>query len=928
MDSIQDIAHPGSPPPAQERVVGLTSIVVTTHDDLTSLRACLAALERHTPEDHEVIVVDGASRDGTRAWLERHASSSPRVRRILPTEDPGYAAACNLGIAAARGDVLVLMHDDVVVTAGWLASMLEALASSPKPGFIGPMTNQTRGIQKVPAVGYRAPDDGLDAWAAAFRERYRHRRLRIERPVGFCVLCRRELTDAIGVLDERFPSGDFADEDLGLRARVLGHDNLVAGDVFVHHHGTRELAAHALYPSAARRGDYRLFNEKWNRMAPESLLATRYLTVTSERWARDLFARGTFGPASKTMAAAIERAPEDQRLKHSFVEMLLRLEQFQPCLDLLGNAADTTSRLLAGYAHAGLGDALRARAAADLVLEREPANARAANLRGVIAFQTGDRDDASLWFSRAVAADPSYGEPLVNLGVQAWSEGKHAQALELLERGFVLDPSIPDHASTWYKAVSALELWGRAAPLLADAHAILPASKQLTFLLIDALLHQGENARALALAEQAMADFGADEGMVSAALRLRRELGPHRGSLEPSISVCMIVKNEAHNLPRCLSTLKPIAGELVIVDTGSTDATRDIAEAFGAKVYEHPWTGDFSEARNVSLDKAEGDWILVMDADEVVARADHDVIVAMTRTAEARNVAWAIVTRNYTPIYNLIEWTGNDGSYANEEAGTGWCPSTKLRLFPNDRRIRFQNRVHELVEPAVARLGLKVRLAPIPIHHYGKLETDRGATKTEGYYDLCKKKVAETPDLYRVWHELAVEAEALGKHDESLAAWQRAIAIESNAIAWVNVANIHLDQRRYAEATAAIEKAATHAPTMREVTSTRAKLRLVAGDAAQAVAMFEELTKREPSFMPAHLMLSVACACAGDGGKAASIMRSLRSLGPGYDEFALAMTRSLLESERPAYARAVLAALRDAGAGGDELEALYRRCAA
>lgn len=85
---------------------------------------------------------------------------------------------------------------------------------------------------------------------------------------------------------------------------------------------------------------------------------------------------------------------------------------------------------------------------------------------------------------------------------------------------------------------------------------------------------------------------------------------------KPLISLCMIVKNEAGNLSRCLTSVRGVADELIIVDTGSTDDTVAVARSFGAAIVSFPWTGDFAAARNAGLEQARGTWILVLDADE------------------------------------------------------------------------------------------------------------------------------------------------------------------------------------------------------------------------------------------------------------------------------------------------------------------------
>lgn len=82
------------------------------------------------------------------------------------------------------------------------------------------------------------------------------------------------------------------------------------------------------------------------------------------------------------------------------------------------------------------------------------------------------------------------------------------------------------------------------------------------------------------------------------------------------LSACMMVKNEAHNIERCLSSIKGLVDEIVVVDTGSTDGTVEIAKKFGARIYHHPWQNDFSLHRNQSLNYATCKWVFIIDADE------------------------------------------------------------------------------------------------------------------------------------------------------------------------------------------------------------------------------------------------------------------------------------------------------------------------
>ena len=194
-----------------------------------------------------------------------------------------------------------------------------------------------------------------------------------------------------------------------------------------------------------------------------------------------------------------------------------------------------------------------------------------------------------------------------------------------------------------------------------------------------------------------------------------------------------------------------------MIDTGSTDRTKDIATAFGAKVYDYEWNDDFSAARNESLSRASGDWIFILDCDEVISQRDY---VALRKLVDSKKIgsAYAFTTRNYMNCPNVEGWVKNDGLYSVEEAGNGWIPSCKVRLVPNDRTIRFENPVHELLEPSLKRAGKKILNSGIPIHHYGKLVTKKCLSKGEEYYQLGKKKLEGKDDDSTALLELAIQA--------------------------------------------------------------------------------------------------------------------------------------------------------------------------
>ncbi|MBU2621299.1 MAG: glycosyltransferase family 2 protein [Proteobacteria bacterium] len=110
-----------------------------------------------------------------------------------------------------------------------------------------------------------------------------------------------------------------------------------------------------------------------------------------------------------------------------------------------------------------------------------------------------------------------------------------------------------------------------------------------------------------------------------------------RTKTSPTISACMIVKNEEACLSRCLDSVKDFVDEIIIVDTGSTDRTVEIARRYTDKLYFHPWEDSFSKARNQALAYASGDWIFQLDADEELFAEDGPRLREVIRKGKAEN---------------------------------------------------------------------------------------------------------------------------------------------------------------------------------------------------------------------------------------------------------------------------------------------------
>ena len=193
----------------------------------------------------------------------------------------------------------------------------------------------------------------------------------------------------------------------------------------------------------------------------------------------------------------------------------------------------------------------------------------------------------------------------------------------------------------------------------------------------------------------------------------------------PALSCCLIVKNEAHRLPPLLKSLRAISEQLVVVDTGSTDDTVQVAKNMGAEVSMFPWNDSFSDARNSSLEMARHPWILYVDADDVVPEKSLSDISDLKQGPPEM-------------AYGLVITSTQDGV-------TGMA-SAQIRIFPNAKENRFQYRVHEQIRPALTKQGTPIVFTEIQIVHTGYTDRDTLAAKQRRNLALLEKDLADYPE--------------------------------------------------------------------------------------------------------------------------------------------------------------------------------------
>ncbi len=264
------------------------------------------------------------------------------------------------------------------------------------------------------------------------------------------------------------------------------------------------------------------------------------------------------------------------------------------------------------------------------------------------------------------------------------------------------------------------------------------------------------------------------------------------------LSIAMIVKNEEANLGRALASVRNLADEIVVVDTGSTDRTMGIAAKYTGMIYSYKWCDDFAAARNESLRHCRGDWFIFLDADEAIWQDDHA----------------AIRKAMLDPVTNIYEHTlrhyYKDGRSVSLDTVPQKCKgeyplfsdSVAGRLFRNTPGLHFEGRLHEKICNQDGVTPHPKAWADFVIHHYGKVDLDREFAKREFYFRIAEKDYREHPTDDKRLFNYAMQARVANQWDaviEAVEAYKAQGKQAPSSVATMAGEAMHHEQR-YKEA--------------------------------------------------------------------------------------------------------------------------------
>lgn len=276
-----------------------------------------------------------------------------------------------------------------------------------------------------------------------------------------------------------------------------------------------------------------------------------------------------------------------------------------------------------------------------------------------------------------------------------------------------------------------------------------------------------------------------------------------------TVSCCIIARDEEETIGDAIGSVKDLADEVIVVDTGSTDRTILFAKQGGARVHHAVWNSDFSEARNLALSKATGSWILVLDADETLDTESKERIPELI--SKGPGCAFIFEQRTYTNERGRTQ-KRHFGHSGPDDPPSRFI-SRQVRLFPNRDGLRYSGRVHEEVEESLLKKGIKIVDSGLVIHHFGRQKgSQRVYRNLRAYLSAGADEISAGAGDARYVYELAALLFEGKRFEEAAAHAARGLVLEPDNWEFMNILGLsNLLMRRLGEAEAcfrrAIEKA-------------------------------------------------------------------------------------------------------------------------
>ena len=680
------------------------SLVMCAHNNLSFSAQAIDKILKNSPQNEiELILVDDGSADGTYEFFESLSSRYPFIHSFHHLKNQGYIKSVNDGLRIAKGQYLVCVNNDVLVTALWLQKLtrcIECMKPKNEFGLVGPATNFCAGRQQVSGVRYDF--DKLEMFAEAFSEKNCNNWMESGFLSGFLLMIKKKVYRELGGFDEQFSPGGFEDNSYCLDARTKGWRAVIAGDTFVHHFGHRtfDLPEMRHFQRGISFENTQKYLDKY-RGDGEKLIVI-YRIKNCERWIESSLKSSTrFADQVLVLDDGSTDKTAEIAKRFAKVKLLTQHKPFNERRDreyVYNWAKKEGATWIAVCDGDEVFDDRMTKEYANWLMHPKNPTIKAYIFR-VVTFWRGRRNirvDSTfnnLAFNRMYKVEPNQ-----------HLKCAHPQGLHMSHA-----PEFPLENLAWCP----VRILHYGYEKFSDVR-----RKYKFYQKID------EHKKPELIGGEDYSHL-IDESNLS----LRKFQPQNR------LGLVTMIRNEGGLLRPFLDRTYPLFDQMVfVVDSRTKDKTREIVKWYGATCEEFKFNDSFSEMRNFAKSLCKTDWILQLDPDEQIPLLNKLLWYLDAEKADA----FIFAVENFQPTGRVTF-------------------SESYRMFRNVPELYYEGRVHETIEASLAKMKATVKRSDVNIKHTGYLKGDVAVEeKLQLYARLNELQIKDNPKDARPYFNLAL----------------------------------------------------------------------------------------------------------------------------------------------------------------------------
>lgn len=669
------------------------SIVMPVLNNLTYTVQAIHSIEKHT-EDFELIVVDGGSTDGTWDWIAADRSLDYPLIPISLKDNPGFPSQVNAGLKIARGDFLIILNNDTIVTPQWAELLATAItegaekAAVSRIGMAGPLSNSVAGRQAYVQAQYSL--ENLDDWARSHATDNEGQVFLTGFLSGFCLMMSRECFHDVGLMNEAFNPGGFGDNALILAAEANGWRAVIAPAAFVHHFGSKTVTQPQFKHMEGGLANRQKFFDMYADPKPKKLIAAFRVRNCETELPKALDQAATFADEIVVLCdRCTDDTPKVAAEHPAVVEMLHSQGEYNELQDratLLSLAKGHSPDWIIVLDHDELPEDDFDKAYAQRLMHAPNPHIKAYGFR---------------WFT-------------------FWDSHDHYRTDGIFGgiHGFPMFKSEPEQILT---ASDPLGFHMGRIPQFA------PENYRWTDLRIRHTGYIDEHERRRKHRFYTETDERMDPMGIGAENYdhlIDVEVSVKKWEPRNTLAFVIVVEDEYNPLAEHLDTVGYAADQIVVIQTQPDERIEALARAYRAEVHPYKFDYDYAKLRQFAKSHARTDWIYTCDPDE---STDPHFIEELSRLIDTPCDGYMSTITNFRP---------------------GETPRTldAIRLFRNIAALRYRGLVHENFDKSVLTHQLKIMGSPFEIQHFGWLrDPESYKKKMELYKRLNKKQLARDP---------------------------------------------------------------------------------------------------------------------------------------------------------------------------------------